>query len=209
MTAGSSKQPISIPRDCIVVVHGFAGKRLWMYPLCFRLRSRGFRVTNWGYPSLWQTIAEHAGRFREYLAHSLSDEPCVHIIAHSMGAIVVRSALAQGPLANLGRVILFAPPNQGTPVARHAARIVGRLSKGIGDLSDQRNSYVNRLPGLHSIDVGIVAARFDMLVPVACTHVDGERQHVVLNATHNSLLLSRTAVDLALSFIATGSFCSH
>jgi hypothetical protein len=28
----------------IVVVHGFAGSRLWMLPLCWRLRSR---VTTW------------------------------------------------------------------------------------------------------------------------------------------------------------------
>ena len=126
-----SRQPISVRRDSIVVVHGFAGKRVWMYPLCFRLRSRGFRVTNWGYSSLWHTIAEHPERLREYLAHSLSDEPCVHIIAHSMGAIVVRSALAMGPVANLGRVILFAPPNQGTPVARHARDSWGVSAKGL------------------------------------------------------------------------------
>ena len=45
-----------------------------------------------------------------------------------------------------------------------------------------------------------------MLVPVVDTHLDGERQHVVLSATHNSLLLSRTAADLALAFIAMRKF---
>lgn len=73
-------------------------------------------------------------------------------------------------------------------------------------MSDHDNSFVSRLPSPNFVDIGIIAARFDALVPVASTHLDGERQHVILNATHNSLLLSRTAANHILAFIATGRF---
>jgi pimeloyl-ACP methyl ester carboxylesterase len=190
----------------IIVVHGFAGKRLWMRPLCARLRSQGYRVSNWGYASLRGSIAEHGRRFHEYVAVSLSEERRIHIVAHSMGAIVVRAALAMGPVGNLGRVVLLAPPNHGTPVARNAGRIVGRVCRGIGDLSDGPDSFVNRLRSPPPMDVGVVAAKFDILVPVASTHLDGECQHIVLNATHNSLLLSGRVANLVLAFIAAGRF---
>ena len=193
--------------DCIVVVHGFAGSRLCMRPLCWRLRAHGCRVDNWGYASLRGAIAEHAQRLFEHLAMSLSKERRIHIVAHSMGAIVARTALSTGrPLTNLGRVVLLAPPNHGTPVARYAAKIVGRVCQGIADLSDHDGSFVSRLPSPNSVDIGIIAARFDVLVPVANTHLDGERHHVVLNATHNSLLFSRAAANHILAFIATGRF---
>ena len=177
-----------------------------MRPLCSRLRSQGCRVSNWGYPSLCGSIAEHARRFYEYVAVSLFEERRIHIVAHSMGAIVVRAALSIGHVVNLGRVVLLAPPNHGTPLARNAGRIVGRLCRGIADLSDRPDSLVNRLPSLCPVEVGIVAAKFDILVPIASTHLDGECQHAVLNATHNSLLLSRTVANLALAFMATGQF---
>jgi hypothetical protein len=138
---------------------------------------------------------------------SLSKERRIHIVAHSMGAIVARTALSTGhPLTNLGRVVLLAPPNRGTPVARYAAKVVGHVCQGIADLSDHSDSFVSRLPSPNSVDVGIIAARFDVLVPVANTHLDGECQHVVLNATHNSLLVSRAAANCVRAFLATGRF---
>ena len=177
-----------------------------MRPFCARLRSRGWRVANWGYSSLRGTIAEHARKFRQYVAFSLSGERRIHIVAHSMGAIVVRAALAVGPVANLGRVVLLAPPNQGTPVARAAERILGGVCGGIADLSDRPDSFVNRLPAFSSVDVGILAAKYDVLVPVASTHLHDEQGHVVLRASHNSLLFSRTAINLVLAFLETGRF---
>ena len=198
--------PLCAPDELIVVVHGFGGKRIWMRPLCSRLRARGYRVANWGYASLFGSLEKHAARFHQHLANALREERRIHIVAHSMESIVVRAALSIGAVANLGRIVLFAPPNHGTPVARKAGRVFGRVCKSIADLSDRPDSFVNRLPTLDSMHVGIVAAKYDILVPIACTYLNADCEHVVLNATHNSLLLSRTAADLACSFIATGRF---
>jgi hypothetical protein len=123
-----------------------------------------------------------------------------------MGAIVVRAALSEGAVTNLGRIVLLAPPNRGTPVARLAAPLFGRICRGIADLSDRADSTACRLPAECSKDVGILAARFDLLVPVSHTHLAGESDHRVLNASHNSLLLSPAPARLAANFLKTGQF---
>jgi len=201
-----TRPPKADPDDVVVVIHGFAGSRLWMLPLCWRLRSRGYRVVNWGYPSLRGNVATHAARLHDYLSESLFRERCVHLVAHSMGAIVVRAALSMGPAANLGRVVLLSPPNRGTPIARWAAPLLGRLCQGIADLSDHMGSTVCRLPVGCPTGVGILAARFDLLVPIASTHLTGASDHLVLNASHNSLLLTRTPARLVVTFLETGRF---
>lgn len=206
IAADSTRRDVA--RDVVLVVHGFAGKRLWMTPLCARLRSRSYRVENWSYASAIGSLERHARRLREHLTGPLADAARIHIVAHSMGSIVVRAALARGPLSNLGRVVLFAPPNSGTPVARVATALLGGRYPPLADLSDRPGSFVNRLPALGEIPIAVVAARFDLLVPTANTHLAGEREHVVLNATHNSLLLSRQAANLACAFLETGRFDS-
>ena len=65
---------------------------------------------------------------------------------------------------------------------------------------------MNQLARISGIDIGIIAARFDALVPVKNTHLPNEKAHVVVNATHNSLLLSKSVSDLITTFLLLGSF---
>lgn len=192
--------------DMIVLIHGFAASRLVMAPLRLRLQRSGFRVTPWSYWSLMVSVQQHGANLNDFLKSSLGQESRIHIVAHSMGSIVARAALASGPTENMGRAVFLAPPNRGTPVARHAAKLLGRVCPPIADLSDAKDSFVNSLADSVPLELGVIAARFDLLVPVANTHLPYQRDHIVLNATHNSLLLSNTAAKLAASFIAHGQF---
>ena len=189
-----------------MLVHGFGAIRLVMRPLAYQLRSRGFRVHHWTYLLLFDPIERHAIRFFDFLRTHTATEHRFHIVAHSMGSIVTLAALNRGVFPNLGRLILLAPPNRGSPVARIASKIVGRVITPTCELSDAENSYVNQLARTSDIEIGIIAARFDGLVPVKNTHLPNEKAHVVLNATHNSLLLSKSVSDLIARFLKHGSF---
>ncbi len=118
-----------------------------------------------------------------------------------MGSIVTRAALERARLQNLGRVVLLAPPNAGSPVARLASIFVGWLSTPTRELSDDALSYVNQLRSSHTAEVGIIAARYDFLVPLKNTHLVHESMHVTLRATHNSLLFSRLACQHIVDFL--------
>lgn len=193
-------------KDLIVLVHGFGARRLVMWPFACLLRARGFRVRFWSYGSLFDPIEKHAIRFYDYLHAVTSTERRFHIVAHSMGCIVTQSTLNLGGFTNLGRIVLLAPPNAGSPIARIASKVIGRLIPPTRELSDTESSYVNKLERNPTVDVGIIAARFDALVPIRSTHLPNEKAHVVINATHNSLLLSIKASKLTARFLAHGSF---
>ena len=109
-----------------------------------------------------------------------------------------------GQVPNLGRVVFLAPPNRGSPVARVVASFMGRICKTLAEISDREHSFVRELPTECTADVAVLAAKFDALIPIENTHLDGERFHVVLNATHNSLLFSRKAARFAASFLRNG-----
>ena len=190
----------------VVLVHGFCANRFVMWPLAHLLRCEGFRVRQWSYNSFFEPVATHAKRLSDFLGAIQKSERCFHVVAHSMGAIVARSALHQREHQNLGRLVFLAPPNGGSPIARIASKWFGRVLPPLDDLSDARCSYVNQLACPTDLEIGIIAARFDLLVPAKNTHLSREKSHVVLNATHNSLVLSKAVSRLTANFLNTGSF---
>lgn len=190
--------------DLVVLVHGIAGKRMVMYPLAYGLSRRGYRTSAWCYRSLWDSVPNHGATFNKYLC-GLSKERRIHIVAHSMGCIVTRAALNMQRIENIGRVVFIAPPNRGSPVAKLAARM-GQVIRPSKDLSNEDSSYVCRLSDQHDFEIGIIAARYDVVVPVSSTYLQSAREHVVLNGTHNSVLLSASVRAMTAHFLTHGTF---
>ena len=197
---------LEVGDDLVVIIHGYLANRLVMRPLEKRLSQAGFRTRQWAYPSFFSAVETHAENFFQFLASELAQEPRVHIVAHSMGTIITRAALKRGTLANLGRVVLLAPPNQGSPFARFLATFLGWISKPAVDLSSRDGSYVKQLDQSMPVDCGVIAARFDLLVPIASTHFAGETAHAVVNHEHLSLLYSKSVCRMVASFLREGNF---
>ncbi len=197
---------MSESRETIVLLHGFAASSLALMLLRRRLAGRGFNAICWSYPSLRPSIRQHAQRLREYLGQLGESGQRYHIVAHSMGSIVTRAALLDSLPSGLGRIVFLAPPNAGLPAARRAPGIAKRFFAPLEELADTPTSFVNSLPQRMDVDVGIIAARFDVLIPIINTHLPGERAHTTLNATHNSLLLTSGAASLIHRFLVQGDF---
>jgi pimeloyl-ACP methyl ester carboxylesterase len=198
--------PAQNDNDLVILIHGFACKSFVMWPMAARLRKREFRVQTWSYWTLFHSIEVHAARLHEFLTTELASEQRIHIVAHSMGTIVARAALNRGAIPNLGRVVLLAPPNRGSPVARITAPIFGRLIPPSRELSNSPASYVNQLVANANLEIGVIAAKYDILIPARNTHLPNQTQHVTVNATHNSLLFSRKVCNHAVNFIRCGNF---
>jgi hypothetical protein len=191
--------------DLIVLVHGFGAARFTMWPLAVRLRARGFRVGYWHYHSLFKSIEYHATQFSQYLTQTLAQERRFHIVAHSMGGIITRAAINHSRPSNLGKVVLLAPPNAGSPIATLAATLFGRVLPPMSELSNKQSSYVNQLRTSYEVEIGVIAGKFDLLVPVQNTHLKNQSWHFTVNATHNSILVSKTACDKIVSFIQSST----
>ena len=155
-------------------------------PLRRALARQGFRAVNWRYGSLRGSIETHAAQLAAK-AEELDEDPAVerlHFVGHSMGAIVVRSALRVTRPRKLGRVVLLAPPNRGARLADVALRLFGQRLTAATELCSHPDSYVNRLAPAADLDCGVIAASWDHVVSLRSTYLPGQRDHLVLRSLH-------------------------
>ncbi len=172
-----------------------------------RCCSSRFRAVNWRYRSLLGSIGAHAARLAAK-AKELDEDAGVerlHFVGHSMGAIVVRSALAISRPGKLGRVVLLAPPNRGARLADLALRLFGRRLVAATELCSHPDSYVNRLAPAADLDCGVIAASWDHAVSLASTHLPGQRDHLVLRGLHTLPLHRQTPAQVG-HFLREGCF---
>jgi pimeloyl-ACP methyl ester carboxylesterase len=195
----------------VVLIHGLGGSRLDMWPVARRLRRAGFRVDNWGYRSLGNRIETHAARLTEKLL-SLDQESSdskFHLVGYSMGAIIARAALANTHLENLGRVVMLAPPNCGSHVARKLSPYFGWLTPSLAQLSDAQDSYVNCLENSlqeKAIEFGIIEAGRDRVIAKGGVRLPGNADFASVDSHHGILTWYSQTIQLVENFLIRGSF---
>lgn len=196
--------------ETIVIIHGFGGHRWLMRPLARRLQRAGYQTLNWGYRSLFGDIETHALRLRGDLEElsQQADISRLHVIAHSMGSLVVRQALLEGQVAKLQRIVLLCPPNRGSHVASRWQALAGRMSRTLVQLNDHPEGFAARLaPTLaERYEVAIIAAQTDFVVRLESTHLPNVRQHLIVPGLHSSMLFRNPTAQHSLQFIRHGSF---
>ena len=197
--------------DVVVLVHGLGGSRLDMWPLGRRLKRLGFKVRNWSYRSFGQRIETHAGRLADELIAIDADMSSgkIHLVTHSMGGIIARTMFANHSIDNLGRVVMLAPPHQGSHVARKLVPYIGWLTPSLKQLSDAQDSYVNQLPNscqARGIEFGIVEASKDRVIEQGAVLLDGYRDYARVDGHHGILAWYPQAIELAADFLVHGTF---
>jgi triacylglycerol esterase/lipase EstA (alpha/beta hydrolase family) len=197
--------------DTVVLVHGLGGSRIDMWPLGRRLKRLGYAVRNWGYRSIGQRIETHAERLADDLIAIDADMSAgkIHLVTHSMGGIIARTMLANRDIENLGRVVMLAPPHQGSHVARKLVPYIGWLTPSLNQLSDAEESYVNQLPNSlqsNGIEFGIVEATKDRVIAQGGVLLDGYRDYARVEGHHGVLAWYRQAIQLAEDFLVHGRF---
>jgi predicted alpha/beta hydrolase family esterase len=193
-------------RELVVLVHGMGRSRLSMYMMGRSLEQAGYRVVNWGYSSTSRAVPELGEELADAVRTRQGAAPRVHFVTHSLGSIIVRWSLANAPPAQLGRVVMLAPPNQGSRAADRMARWVGWLLPPIRELRTDSTATARTLPLPAEAEVGVIAGERDGKVTVAESHLEGEREHVVVRSHHTFIMNRRDVRGLVQRFLATGSF---
>ncbi len=208
-------QPISTPNrsEIVVLIHGLMRTTLSMYPLKFYLTKQGYKVYTYSYPSPKYTIKGHGVYLHEYIVDLIKKNPGVKInfITHSMGGIITREAVAQlsdKQLESIGALIMLAPPNQGSYLAKLSTQmfpVITLLIKPLGELSSEQTAYVHHVP-IPKIKMGIIAGRFDAKVPPSSAILKSQIAMVEVNSTHTFIMNNSETKKFIISFLRNGTF---
>src|ERR1700733_6152859 len=99
-------------KPLVVLLHGLARGQGSMARLGAQLRLQGFETWSHTYPSRKHSIAYLANALTERLV--ALDRP-LHAVTHSMGGVIVRHL--HDPRLRWQRIVMLAPPNQGSQLA--------------------------------------------------------------------------------------------
>jgi pimeloyl-ACP methyl ester carboxylesterase len=207
--------------ETVVLLHGIGKPRLDMVPMARGLRRRGYDVVNWAYPSRREPIAALAARLAAVIA-AQSAARRVHLVTHSMGGIVARVCLSQGAPANLGRLVMIAPPNRGARLATLLGNLApfrwyfGPAGQELRDGDDSFCAAAGVPPCEFGIIAGgtgrtrginpLLAGDDDGTVELASVHLAGARDLVILPYLHPFIHMMPETVRLAAAFLETGAF---
>lgn len=201
------EQPVA-DQDWVLLLHGLFASKRSMRKLESRIQSAGYVVFNWGYATWLRTTEHHVRRLVPLLV-ALQANPrvrSINFVTHSMGGILVRSALQVGSVAKVKRVVMLAPPNRGSHLTRISLGPFAWCVPAIADLSEAPNSLPNRLQVAKQVEIGVIAASRDFVVPVGNTALPTQRDHCVLDTSHFKLPSHEPAIRHVLSFLQTGQF---
>jgi len=217
--------PAAKPNECVILLHGLARTALSMQRMKRSLEGNGYYVANVDYPS-----RDHEIEVLAPLAIEAGLDQCgensgtstVHFVTHSLGGILVRVYLADNTIANLGRVVMLAPPNQGSQAVDEMDRIPGFdwLNGPAGyQLGKGPESVPLRL-GAPDFDFAVIAGNRtidpitsalldnpdDGKVSVSDTRLEGMRDFVVVPVSHAMIMQNREVIRLVMNYLARGSF---
>lgn len=188
------------------------------------LRKAGFIVINQHYPSTRHPIEFLAGN---YVALALEEcrrqsATTIHFVTHSMGGILLRQYLSKHKIPELGRVVMLAPPNQGSEVVDKLGQyglfhwVNGPAGRQLGT---DRDSVPNQLPEAN-FELGVIAGNrsvnffLSRLIPgandgkvaVNRASLKGQKDFIVLPTTHPFMMRNRKVLAQTLAFIKNGIF---
>jgi triacylglycerol lipase len=211
--------------DYVVLVHGVQWMRDSLQPTADYFHQQGYHTINVRWPTRrFDSVELAAERVRALIADACPDQgKKIHLIGHSMGSIVIRHMLQHGTVPRLGRIVLLAPPNQGTPLARFVKgkvmrQIVGRpVQELIPGTAGTPSQLSKSLPVAPGIIMGTKSGWFPLLsamipgpddgvVPVEGGRLRGMRDFLVLPVSHTSMPHHEPALAAALRFVRLGSF---
>lgn len=201
-------------RKIVVLVHGLLCSHRPLYFLGNYLSSQGYDIYLYRYPSTRYSIAEHGEQFRHYIQKLLKENPGneISFVTHSLGGIVTREALcalSDEALSQCKHLIMLAPPTKGSMFAKLCLTCIPFASKWIKPLSELScsiDAYVHQVAVPDKISTGVIAGRFDLTTPPSVTHIQGQKDFILLNATHTLILYHPDTKKAIANFLMRGNF---
>ncbi|MGO4174356.1 esterase/lipase family protein [Bosea sp. TAF32] len=211
-------------QDGGVLLHGILRRAASMQKLEQALTAEGYRVLNLDYPSREQDLAQIVdGLSAPITAFEAELTGNLHFVTHSMGGLVARAYLNRCRPKRLGRVVMLAPPNEGSEIADLLRRnwlYRSAFGPAGGQLATQRSEELCHLLGEVDYPLGVIAGDRSLYVfaslvlpgpndgrvSVERTRVAGMSDHIVLPTSHPLIMRDPEAMAQTIHFLRHGRF---
>jgi len=214
--------------DCVVLLHGLASFPMVMKPIELALGVQPeYRTVNQGYASYSDDVNTLAAKTlpEAIEACDMRENETIHFVTHSMGGIILRAFLAENDIAQLGSVVMIAPPNNGSevvdwveqyavlkPFLGPAGRELGTSDEGflaqlppphfhfgvIAGVRERESSWSGQLPGDDDGKVSTESAQIEQMA-----------DYIEVSATHTGVLYKKVTIEQVISFLRYGHFLRH
>ena len=218
----SAQDAADKPSDYVVLLHGIGRSASAMEKMAKDLRARGYTVLNVNYESRTYDIATLAERMHaDIAAFNVDKTRKINFAGHSMGALVIRAYINNHRPENLGRVVAIGSPNKGSEVADFLNNF-GLYDSFYGPAGQQLTTAydISQTLGKPDYEVGVIAGdrtidplstliipgTDDGKVSIVSTHIDGEKDHIVLHANHATMPMNAAVIIETAHFIRYGFF---
>jgi len=209
--------------DTVILMHGLGRTKSSMNKIQKSLKAIRFNVINIQYPSTCKTVQEISEQhLKPAVEKAQKHNRTIHFVTHSMGGIIVRQFLNNNDISLLGRVVMLAPPNQGSEVADFLKNNP-IYNLAMGPAGQQLGTSEKSLPhklGPVNFELGVIAGNkslnpvFSMLldgpndgtVSVKNTTIEGMKDFLVMPYTHTFMMKRAKVIEQVINFLCTGSF---
>ena len=205
----------------VVLLHGLWRGFHAMQPMARALQAEGFSTLNIPYPSGRLPIDVLAERIRGQVEQAAGNGP-IHFITHSLGGILVRKLLDDGVPWKSGRIVMLAPPSNGSEIVDWARqrpllhRALGPAGRALG--TDGVPAALPAFPQEIEAAVimgnrstipffqGLFGGDNDGIVSTAKGRIPGLRGFSVVPADHTFIQMHPEVIRLCLEFLKSGEW---
>lgn len=216
----------------VIAVHGLIRTAGSLRKVCDYLHERGgYTAIAMNYCSTRAEVAQHARALRSIIDH-LDGVEQIDLVSHSLGSLVIRHYLSDttDPATNrqgdprIGRIVMYAPPNQGAELAEKLGRNqVFKMVFGVAGTQLARDwPELEKHLALPQFEFGILAGGRgdekgwnpllagddDGVVSVATTRLPGASDSLVLPVSHTFIMGNAQVLECTLRFLEHGYFIS-